>query len=79
MDGIDEEHLTDDFEDEDISQEKNNNMEPFEMKNLSRLIQEANIFVQEYYKWKTSYRVQQQQHDDEENNDFGMKIILFLI
>ncbi len=52
-----------------MPQEKNG-VEPVEMKNLSRLIQEANIFVQEYYKWKTSYRGQQQQ-DDSENNDLG--------
>jgi hypothetical protein len=45
--------------------------EPIEMKNLSRLIQEANIFVQEYYKWKTSYYGQQQQ-DDSENNELGI-------
>lgn len=43
-------------------------MEPVEMKNISRLIQESHIFVQEYYKWKTSYRGQQQ-HEDSENND----------
>jgi hypothetical protein len=75
LDGIDEENLTDDFDDEDMLQEKSGG-EPVEMKNLSRLIQEANIFVQEYYKWKTSYHGQQQQ-DDSENNELVLTLDSF--